>query len=282
VPIGSCQPFLSFFLPYPRIVELGFMPNPLSDQEMKFSEKLLKLLHGTKATAVAQAAGVGRTAISKYLHNDSMPSADAALRLARHFRVPLEWLVDDAQDWPAPASENRYVSDVSDEELMTEVGRRYRLQILSLHSHLDEWSELNWIAEARALYSITADQPVPPDLAQLMSNVGFCCMAAEEMRFHFDPVIAANRIHANSDYEGSDNLEIDAIILRLQQLEKTPGFPEVRAGFYLRRDLQKPETKLEADRRRREVLARLGPEIPDATMISRRRPQRESSQKRSG
>lgn len=51
------------------------------------------------------------------------PSAVTIFRLARHYHVPMEWLCDDAQDWPPPAStDERIIQAVR--EAMAPAGAR--------------------------------------------------------------------------------------------------------------------------------------------------------------
>ena len=46
--------------------------------------------------------GLAPTAISNYIASGSIPRADIALKIARAVGVPLDWLIDDSQDFPPP------------------------------------------------------------------------------------------------------------------------------------------------------------------------------------
>jgi transcriptional regulator with XRE-family HTH domain len=71
---------------------------------MKFHEKLSRLTAGKNKSALAEGAGLPASAVSNYIFKRQMPRGDKALALARVLGVPLEWLVDDAQDFPPPSA----------------------------------------------------------------------------------------------------------------------------------------------------------------------------------
>lgn len=67
---------------------------------MTFSEKLKRLTEDRRCTVLSRRAGLPPTALSDYIAKGHTPRADTALRIARVLGVSVEWLIDDAQEWP--------------------------------------------------------------------------------------------------------------------------------------------------------------------------------------
>lgn len=65
--------------------------------------KHLRIRHGDMtAVALARVAGVSKQTMSLWLKGERRPSIDEGLRMARYFKVPLDWLADDTADYPPP------------------------------------------------------------------------------------------------------------------------------------------------------------------------------------
>lgn len=78
---------------------------------MTFSEKLIRLRkrEGLSQEALAEALGVSRQAVSRWEQGTALPDGAKLLPCARYFRVSVDWLLDEEQDWeaqagPAPAA----------------------------------------------------------------------------------------------------------------------------------------------------------------------------------
>ena len=69
---------------------------------MKFADKLSQLTADDNKARLSRAAGLPPNAINDYINKGHRPGIDNALALAKVLRVPLEWLVDDAAEWPPP------------------------------------------------------------------------------------------------------------------------------------------------------------------------------------
>src|SRR2546423_15649542 len=104
---------------------------------MEFTEKLARLTAEQNKSQIARDAGLSPTAISDYLQKGYIPRADNALALARALKVPLDWLVDPSRDWPPPSLTAPSTAQLSDDELMTEVARRYRNQALRMRGMIE-------------------------------------------------------------------------------------------------------------------------------------------------
>jgi transcriptional regulator with XRE-family HTH domain len=132
---------------------------------MTFAQKLSKLTAGRNKSAISQAADLPATAISNYINRKYTPSADKALRIARALDVPLDWLVDPDRDLPAPKSTGTLdAGALSDEQLMREVSRRYRIRATALWNALAEIDSINWEDVARKLLSVPLDVAFSPQL----------------------------------------------------------------------------------------------------------------------
>jgi transcriptional regulator with XRE-family HTH domain len=72
---------------------------------MTFGRKLEHLMveHGTNRFKLSKRMGLGNATVNRWVDGTSKPSMVDAFRLAREFGVSLDWLADDAQDYP-PAS----------------------------------------------------------------------------------------------------------------------------------------------------------------------------------
>lgn len=71
---------------------------------MVLYEKLRRLLaeKGWPQAELARKASVCPSNLSNIFHRANNPQLSTALRIARALDVPLEWLADDAQEWPPP------------------------------------------------------------------------------------------------------------------------------------------------------------------------------------
>jgi transcriptional regulator with XRE-family HTH domain len=64
--------------------------------------KHLMIEHDVKQGAVAKAIKVSAGTMSNWMTGLSRPSMDDAFRLARYFKVSLDWLADDSQEYGRP------------------------------------------------------------------------------------------------------------------------------------------------------------------------------------
>lgn len=70
---------------------------------MHFAEKLLRLRkrEGLSQEELAQYLNVSRQAVSRWEQGTAMPDAGNLLKLKQRFRVSVDWLLEDTQDWEA-------------------------------------------------------------------------------------------------------------------------------------------------------------------------------------
>jgi hypothetical protein len=116
---------------------------------------------------LAKNADLEPSVLHNYIKRDSAPMAVTALRLARAMKVPVEWLIDDAQDeWPPPDSEKRGggIANASDREIMIEAARRYRRAVIDYISAQDAADKFDWKAAADELEKLAPGEPLPAAL----------------------------------------------------------------------------------------------------------------------
>lgn len=148
---------------------------------VKFSEKLRKLTEAEQGSRaeIARRAGLKPSLLNNYVNRGSAPMAGAALALARYFRVPLDWLIDDSQDPPAPVPQPvAPLQDFSDDELMHEVTSRHRRALLALLESLRAAKEMDWKRAADDVEHLKPGEP-PSDLARQ----AFALLVTVESRF---------------------------------------------------------------------------------------------------
>jgi len=79
---------------------------------MRLGEKLQKLRGGKSNAAIALACGCSTANIQKIIREGSTPNFALGVRLAKELGVPADWLADDGQDWPPPASVGQAAEDL--------------------------------------------------------------------------------------------------------------------------------------------------------------------------
>jgi hypothetical protein len=186
---------------------------------MDFTEKLRRrsLEIGNKSKA-SRAQGLKPNAISSYVAKASLPRADIALKMARALDVPLEWLVDDEQDWPPPKGDRPAVELLPDDALLEELARRYRLQSLRVLKWFETLKRADWAEVARRLYTYPPGTKLPGELEAVLSIVFNTGTMAVFAPGNFDPRVYAEEHHA--DMPGRDRpaeeLDITRIVNELR------------------------------------------------------------------
>ena len=143
-----------------------FLRGGLADtfRSVTFTQKLAKLTNGKNKAAIARAADLQPTLVNAYVNKGYMPGADIALRLARVLAVPVEWLIDDAADWPPPEP----LEDWSTARLAAELGKRLRPHGNAMLGRIGQCERADWVKIARELLPHDPDQPLPKRLADVI------------------------------------------------------------------------------------------------------------------
>lgn len=138
---------------------------PVTIRAMTSAEKISWLCRerGLTQKRVGELAALPENRISKWLDGQGEPTARQALRLARVLSVPLEWLADDAQEVPPPASDG--LDD--DDRMVLRQWKHYRNRIgLTAEEAIDRLAGSRPIGPTFDDYPMDAqgesDSPAPP------------------------------------------------------------------------------------------------------------------------
>ena len=148
------------------------------------TEKLTRLTKGKNKAELARRAGLKPTTISDYIAKEYAPRSDIALKMARALEVPVDWLIDDAQDWPPPPQQS--VSALSTEDLAHELGRRMRPVGTEMFIGINRAQRADWVATAKLLLSTEIDAPLPSKVRRLIELPGELGTLRRHLR-HYDP-----------------------------------------------------------------------------------------------
>lgn len=134
---------------------------------MVFADKLRELTKNISRAALARKAGLSEAAISNYINAGHRPGADAALAIARATGVPLDWLIDDKCDFPAPLPSS--LGAVPTDDLRRELGRRLHGTVgRSLLLKLRAAEKVDWIDVGKQLANHDLKKPLPPALKSVL------------------------------------------------------------------------------------------------------------------
>jgi len=210
---------------------------------MKFGEKLRELTAKINKRATSRAAGLPPNAINDYIKKNYVPRADTALALARALNVPLDWLVDETRDCPAPDHGAKpQPENLSDKELMMELVRRYQREIKRVHEHLDALQSINWEPIAAKLKALPPGAVVPDSLrsAADLARASRYLLTTSVQRYDV-PFWA----YLLNDDDGMQHYDGDTTLLQYhieEVISATPSLQDV-IDDVLRREPIKPKRK---------------------------------------
>jgi transcriptional regulator with XRE-family HTH domain len=202
-------------------------------RRVQFREKLRRLGADRNKSKAGVEAGLAPTAISSYIAKKSVPRADIALKIARAFQVPLDWLVDDAQDWPAPEGLAR---GLSDDELLAEICRRYERVAGQLQAVISRCQNVHWPTAARHLLERSLADPDRPDdgqlgyLVQEIQHAKWALQSFDGSARYDDPSIAP----PGEARPRNGPLSADTLLDHVAQVRELPGFDAVKEAIDLR------------------------------------------------
>jgi transcriptional regulator with XRE-family HTH domain len=146
---------------------------------VKLSEKLKEFTKKRSQASIARDAGLAPSILSNYINRGSEPLASAALKLARALEVPVDWLLDDAQGFPAPEPTPKpSASDLPDRELMMELAVRQRRLLLDFLQTLESANAIDWNKAASDAANLSPSDPLPDSAKQGIAN-----LAALDVKF---------------------------------------------------------------------------------------------------
>lgn len=159
---------------------------------MTFGEKLAALTKGRSKAELSREAGLPPNAISDYINKAYLPRVDTALALAKVLEVSVDWLADDEKDFPPMKSAaTAEAALLSDEEIMVEAARRYRLEVLRVRSIVHAIRDTDWSDVAKQLYEIPMDRQLPADLLGKVRGLQENIMRLHASREAYNPRVWA-------------------------------------------------------------------------------------------
>lgn len=236
---------------------------------VELAAKLRRLTENANRAETARLAGLKPAVFNNYIYRGSQPLPAASVKLARALNVPLEWLLDDEQDWPPPPRGG--AAALSTEELAAELGQRMRGTATMLFENICRAQKIDWIKVASELLkadfsklNTPAGTPLPKWLMDAADIPGQCNYLLSQLR-HYNP-------HAEVGESAPPEVlkvvlptfEVTLIDLLTQarHLYELPGFGiTAKIGGYftvppdLRTSLNPPNIEWNRDRAARELAA---------------------------
>jgi transcriptional regulator with XRE-family HTH domain len=196
---------------------------------MKFSEKLAKLTEGRNRSDLARAVRLPPSILSNYINRGSTPRADIALSVAKALDVPLQWLVDDEQSWPAPPSP---AAAMSTAQLAEELSRRSAGIVDAIWEKLRAARGADWVELTLTALALDPSKPIPKALQKQLEIPSQLNALRRELE-NFVPPIPPMGTHALvrsasifDDVTKSDPTILD-LFAAVETLQRRPGFAQV-------------------------------------------------------
>lgn len=198
---------------------------------MNFAEKLSRATEGKNKQRVGVEAGLPPTAISDYISKGHLPRADKLLSLARVLGVPLDFLLDDSRDWPPPDSSHDTRASVQDApigDLIAELAKRFRLDLLEAMRRADEAEREDWSVVARELKKLKKGQRPSPAISAKLAGLYELFNLVSFVLMRYDVRVAADFLHEKMPGRDRpiESMTYDSVVTRLAELHKRPGFTD--------------------------------------------------------
>jgi transcriptional regulator with XRE-family HTH domain len=222
---------------------------------MEFAAKLKQLTADENKSKLARAAGLSSTAISDYLQKGYIPRADKAIKLARALDVPTDWLFDDEADFPVPSAKKNGAANLTDDELMLEVSRRWRIHAVRYLDLINKGEKVDWSAVAEEVLKLPLGSE-PPARLQWQLRLAAMLDGFHQDLLRYEPSIAALAFDGipGSDLN-PDDLMMDFLTERWHRIrESSPGWQIVRDWFAISNNRRSPiEAKDDEEWRKRSI-----------------------------
>ncbi len=153
--------------------------------------------------------GLPDSTINNYLaKNDSLPRIDIAAKIAKAIRVPLEWLADDAAEWPPPdAGAKNTPTQLSDRELMLEVGSRWGRAAMGLYDAFDRAQRVDWAGVQKEFRKWRDGEPLPAALKEIECLIREVAALQYLVVIQFDPQQFCGPLMEQTKSEFTHNLD---------------------------------------------------------------------------
>ncbi|HEY1685521.1 MAG TPA: helix-turn-helix transcriptional regulator [Tepidisphaeraceae bacterium] len=221
---------------------------------MNFQEKLKLLGDGVNKSRKARSVGLPATMISTYIAKGSIPRGDIALKMSKALDVPLEWLLDDSQNWPPPEKENKSIRAFSDGDLIAEVARRHRDIAKELLDDLAKAATIDWQKATIEFKASLPGKPLPSHVARALSVLHSFELNFNRYQQSFDPIFYASVHHdelPGSERDVQDFMNITEAYMMIADRPDVGAFAEVLKE---RPDASDPATHARFDRHRSDAI----------------------------
>jgi transcriptional regulator with XRE-family HTH domain len=161
------------------------------------SAKIGHLCKYSSPAEVARNVGISRQALMNYIEGESAPGAGALFGIARHFNVPLDYLLDDT--YPIEPPETGSAALATTDQLMQEVRRRYTSEAEQVRALLDDAEKIDWDYIRRELSGMTEEPHYfpedYPDLVAALNVIRSLWLVSDRAlrRFDISDLIGAPR-----------------------------------------------------------------------------------------
>jgi transcriptional regulator with XRE-family HTH domain len=162
-----------------------------------FTEKLKRATQDLNKAKASISAGLAPTTISNYIATGSTPRADIALKIARAIGVPLDWLVDDTQDWPPPESRRDGATSFTDQQLLHEIATRLLRAVIDLRAEANRAKAIDWKTAAHDAARVGPRKPLPDSARQAMLTLSSFQVKLSRILQEFDVDFYAIMHHAD-------------------------------------------------------------------------------------
>ena len=200
---------------------------------MKFHEKLRRRVDdlGLNKARAARDVGLPESTISNYLATDeSLPRIDIAAKIAKAIHVPLQWLADDAADWPPPEVIDP-LERMDDDILMFEVCKRHRRELKPFFQAIECAEKEDWKGILDAFVGWKPGDPLP-EKAKDVPHAAVFRWGLPRIQEH-NPWVASGKFHDR--LWGADKpaaqFQEDEVRRRYKALLARPAFLEVMKLF---------------------------------------------------
>lgn len=142
---------------------------------------------GLNKAKAARKAGLLESTIGSYISKPvSLPPSDIALKISRAIQVPLDWLIDDEQEYPPPPL--TAAGAMTTVQLVEELGRRMHEIGVVLLPKIKQAEDAKWYKIGLELAKSDPAKPLPRSVRELV-HLPFQLNSLMEAVRAFDPVM---------------------------------------------------------------------------------------------
>jgi|GEM_PF-4677013 len=166
--------------------------------------KLLKLRehHGIPQKEFADSIGMTKVAVRRWEHDEATPHISNLRKIAEFYGIPVNALANDDEidymksrvkgrssetESSDPDSRKLAIESLTDEELMLEVTKRYRVMARSAKEFFDRMDKVDWDDVAERLTATPLNKDIPADLEPIAEDLQAIRPILENTIMKFEP-----------------------------------------------------------------------------------------------